>query len=199
MVGTSCNDEDKFARHQTLVEQRLLLYYHFFLHLVAKIPSNTESPLEDIFVDTQTRKILVSSTSKHIDIVERHNRFIEGNTVIAFGIYRRTYHLRIAAYNGAVVRVAGAVPFLCLLLHYGVKNPVDLSLYQPNDMSVNEFGGKTYIIAHHRRYPLLIQLHIRLGREYDLKTAFGKKRMPKRIILVHIQYSGYTYSNHSKH
>ena len=84
--------------------------------------------------------------------------------------------------------------FVALVKESGVENKVNPLLNQPCYMTVCQLCGIAFGLTGNGLNAQLVNLAVRAGREYYTIPQLSKEYMPKRVILIHIQYSGNTYS-----
>ena len=102
--------------------------------------------------------------------------------------------LRIRGDDRAVIVVVGVSEFIAFIEQGRIKNEIHILMDQPHDMAVNELRRVTFGFTRDRFDAELVNLAVRVRGEYDSVSQFCKKRMPERIVFVHIQYTRNTDS-----
>ena len=121
-----------------------------------------------------------------------HERMDEIHVAVYDGINIIFDVLRIGGNNRTVIVVVGIGKFISLIRNRRVKDMPDAFIDQPLYMPVGKFGGITFRFTWDRLNSQLINLPCGSGRENYTKSKIREECEPERIVIVHIQNSGYT-------
>ena len=185
MVGASSQQNNHLLLPSAFIQNLLSQLLDACLVVFLCLQSLTESFIGYLRADAERPEIVHHLLLEQTAVSEVDNGRIDRNG----GRHTAADDIGIARHDRTVVAVDGRQALLLVEHHVGHQDALHARILQLFYVAVYQLRREADIVAHHHAEGTLVALHLRLRREHNLETTVCEKTVPKRIILIHVQYT----------
>ena len=183
MVRPACKEDGEFSFPAAFFEDFLVLFLDFPAVLFLGREGAGNGLIGRKAVKANIGEVFSELPFEQFFILEIDGRRVDGNLC-----FRDTFDdVGVARDYRAVIAVDLPLIILLFIDDIGHEDSIDPLLDEVQDMTMDKFGRKTDVVAHHVMEPCLIKVQGGWIGKLDLKAAGRKQGMPERIVLVHIE------------